>query len=105
MKKRSSLTEFKITKIDRVKKDNGIYAFWYRERCMYVGKAKDQTLYERLYQHYKRSHNKRLRQRISILQSKLQFCFLVLPKRKIDYLEKKFIQRLQPQDNNKRDKA
>lgn len=94
------LFPFSITHIDSVIDNCGIYAFWYNDKCIYIGQAKSQSIQKRLRQHYRESHNPTLNLWIDAYRKSLQFCFLeVKAKNKIDFLEKKFIRRLQPRCN------
>ena len=83
--------------INLLNDESGIYVFWFNGQCIYVGKAAQQTLKERLLQHYRNCHNDNLRLWIEVYGCQLQFCFFQLStNRRIDFLEKKFIYRLQP---------
>lgn len=92
--------EFNRINIDKIKHIPGIYAFWFYNRCIYVGKTENQTLKKRLTQHYNNCHNDELKLWIHAYGKKLKFCCLELgtksQKKRIGYLEKNFIYRLQP---------
>ena len=52
------------TGIEKMPKDiSGVYAFWCRDngKCIYVGMAKDQPIRNRLRQHWRDSHNEKLK--------------------------------------------
>ncbi len=54
---------FSLLEIERIPESTrGVYAFWHEDSgtCIYIGKAKDQPLKERLKQHWRGSHNKTL---------------------------------------------
>ncbi len=92
--------EFNILNIDALGDESGIYAFWFNGNCLYVGKAEKQTLKERLTQHYRNCHNNNLKLWIDVYGKRLKFCYLELQTTsRIDYLERKFIYRLQPITN------
>lgn len=95
--------EFNRINIDKIKQSPGIYAFWFNNRCVYVGKTEAQNLNKRLTQHYNDCHNEDLKLWIHVYGKQLKFCCLELGtklrKKKISYLEKKFIYRLQPMAN------
>lgn len=92
--------EFNILNIDNLGNESGIYAFWFNGNCLYVGKAEKQTLKERLTQHYRNCHNNDLKLWIEVHGKRLKFCCLSLQKKdRINFLEKKFIYRLQPMTN------
>ncbi len=66
---------FKIASIEKLPTDIiGVYAFFYRDRCIYVGQAKDQCIKDRIWQHYKRCHNAALSMWIDAYQRDLEFC-------------------------------
>lgn len=79
----------------------GIYAFWYREtgRCVYIGKASDQPVTNRLRQHWRRSHNETLRLWIVAYGEFLDVCYAAVDRRKINALERRLIRRLNPEAN------
>lgn len=101
MKNNHTPWAFNMLNIDNLSNGVGIYAFWFNNRCVYVGKAEQQTLKERLTQHYRNCHNDGLKLWIEVYGCQLQFCYLELQKNKsrVDFLEKKFIYRLQPMTN------
>lgn len=99
MKKARGLKSFEYKNYYRIK-DSGIYFFWLDKRCIYIGKAENQTIGDRLKQHRMYCHNENLDLTLDVYGSKIQFCFLPILKRcKIESLEEKFIIRLQPRCN------
>ncbi len=92
--------EFNFLNINSLNDEIGIYAFWFNTNCIYVGKAEKQTLKHRLTQHYRNCHNDNLKLWIDVYGKQLKFCYLELQTEgRIDYLERKFIYRLQPITN------
>ena len=51
----------------------GLYAIWYRHRCIYVGQSDQQTVYDRLYDHLSNCHNELLRLWIRVKDGTLRF--------------------------------
>lgn len=51
----------------------GLYAIWYRHRCIYVGQSDQQTVYDRLYAHLSNCHNEFLRLWIRVKDGTLRF--------------------------------
>ena len=81
----------------------GVYGFWFKRRCIYVGKAEDQTLAERLKQHWNNwpgTHNDDLSNWIRAKGSELRVAFLVVEdKSRVGCLERFYIRRFQPVAN------
>ena len=91
---------FKVGSIGRLPNDLiGIYSFWYRGKCIYIGQAKNQPLKDRLWQHFKRCHNSSLNMWIDAYGKELLYCCVRLPYGRIDMLERKLIKRHQPRAN------
>ena len=73
---------------------------WYGRRCIYVGKAEEQTIAQRLEQHWKGSHNPDLAAWVNAKGSQLRVRYIVVEDPlEIDDLEKRFIKQLQPLAN------
>jgi excinuclease UvrABC nuclease subunit len=99
-KKRLGPYGFKISSIDKLPVHViGVYAFWYRNCCIYIGQAKDQGVKDRLWQHYTRCHNPGLKMWIDAYHRDLHFCVFEVTRGKIDALERKLIKRHQPRTN------
>lgn len=80
----------------------GIYSFWCRGRCLYVGKAEDQSIRVRVGQEYHDSHNDNLKLWIKLFPQYLEICYLTVPYDKIhdvDRLETKLIRLWNPETN------
>lgn len=79
----------------------GVYAVWCREngKCIYVGKAKDRPIRERLKEHWRGSHNETLELWIRAFGEKLDLCFAAADKGRIDTLERRLIRALRPEAN------
>jgi excinuclease UvrABC nuclease subunit len=100
MKNKHTPIAFNMLNINDIGEETGVYAFWFNNRCIYVGKAERQSLKKRLTQHYRNCHSNDLKLWIDVYGCQLKFCFLKLKKQQsIDFLERKFIYRLQPTTN------
>ena len=79
----------------------GVYAFWYRHsgKCVYVGRASDQPIKDRLRQHWRSSHNEILRLWIQAYGSHLDICYAQVEKSKIGALERRLIRLWSPEAN------
>ena len=65
---------------------NGIYAIWGQNICVYVGQAKKQSLQARLLKHYDKSHNEKLN---NWIRSSYPLWFTVEPIDNIDTIDAK----------------
>ncbi|CAC9596871.1 hypothetical protein [uncultured Gammaproteobacteria bacterium] len=45
------------------------YTFWFNNRCIYIGKAEQKTLKERLIQYYRNCHNDDLKLWIEVVSN------------------------------------
>lgn len=100
MNKKHTVKEFNFLNINNLGNEIGVYAFWFNKICIYIGKAERQTLKERLTQHYRNCHNNDLKLWIDVYGKELKFCYLKLNNsKKVDFIEKRFIYRLQPTTN------
>ena len=54
-------------------KFTGLYAIWYKHRCLYVGQSELQTVYARLYAHLSQCHNEALKLWIRVKDGTLRF--------------------------------
>ena len=81
----------------------GVYGLWFKKRCIYVGKAEDQSITERLRQHWNDwpgTHNDDLSSWIRAKGSELRVAFVIAEeKSKVSSLEKFYIRRFQPLTN------
>lgn len=77
----------------------GIYGIWFKNWCIYIGKAKKQDLQGRLIQHWKGSHNDYLNAYIQSEAEYIYFCYKEVPKHSINSLESRLINLLQPITN------
>ena len=97
--------------IERMPNEPGIYGFWCRGtgRWIYVGMARDQTVRERVMQHWGNSSNKKLNAWIRFFGDSLEICYLKIPHDKIrqlghqlDHLETRLIRMWNPETNIKK---
>lgn len=97
---RSDKESFLYGNIEKIpQSDKGVYAFWHRRRCIYVGKS-DQSIRERLRQHWNGETNQKLRRWINALGKDLDICYLrIQSKHQIDRIERHFIKRWDPETN------
>ncbi len=79
----------------------GVYGFWCRTngKCIYVGKAKRQSVKTRLMQEWRGSHNEKLKSWINVFGKHLDICYLSAKYDKIDKLETRLIQMWHPETN------
>ena len=78
----------------------GVYGLWFNKRCLYVGKAEDQPIAQRLKRHWDATHNPELAAWIQAKGSELRVAYLVADeKSKINALERLYIRRFQPLTN------
>lgn len=78
----------------------GVYGLWYRKRCIYVGKAEQQPIAQRLEQHWKGSHNDHLADWVTAKGSQLRVRYIPVEElSEIDSIEKRYIKNLQPLTN------
>ncbi len=101
----SSLLPLRPSSIDNIPSDViGIYGFWYKynNRCIYIGKAKRQSIRNRIKQEYRHSHNSQLKTYIRRFRNFLEIRYLTVPCdkiRDINKLEEKFIGLWNPETN------
>ena len=77
----------------------GVYSFWFGNRCIYIGQAKNQRVRDRLLQHFKGSHNQILNLWINAYGGQLEFCCYLTKPHKINFLEKLLIRAWKPVAN------
>ena len=95
---------FSRASLDKLPADAfGVYGLWYGKRCIYVGKAEDQTIARRLVQHWRGSHNPNLANWIAAKGATLRVAYAVVNNKSgIDELEQFYIRRFQPLTNRRR---
>jgi excinuclease UvrABC nuclease subunit len=81
----------------RVPETSGIYFFWSRKFCIYVGQATN--LRERLMSHWSNSHNDDLNKWLRCPANTLCINFEIENKKKLFEVEQLFIDRYQPHLN------
>lgn len=103
MDRYSKFFPFAYRSIDRVNSEAfGIYEIYCQTTCLYVGMAKEQTIRERLFQHYNDCHNDFLKLWIKS-SYKLRFrIFTVQDHQRIPTLESEKIRHLAPLCNKDR---
>ena len=79
----------------------GVYAFWCRDtgKCIYVGKAFDAPIRERLLKHWRGSHNEILRLWIQVFGDDLIICYKEVDAALICRLENRLIRKWKPEAN------
>lgn len=80
---------------------SGVYAFWCREndKCVYVGKAAEQSVRNRLIQHWRGSHNRILKLWIQAFGEYLDVCYMSVELSKVDDFERRLIKLWKPEAN------
>lgn len=102
MKNKKAVMKWSYVTISRIPKSIfGVYAFWCRDnkKCIYVGKAKNQPIRNRLKDHWRESHNKTLRLWIQAFGDNLDVCYTSTERRKIDTFERRLIKAWKPEAN------
>jgi len=96
-----SRLRFKIKDFDKIPSGAvGVYGLWFKQKCIYIGKAKGQPIAKRLEQHWKGSHNPLLAAWINSEGSNLLIAYSDIKELdKIDDCEKYYIKRFQPLAN------
>jgi len=100
----SNQLHFRLVDFERIPEGvHGVYGIWYMRRCIYIGKAKVQTISQRLEQHWRGTHNTKLQKWIEAKSSHLRITFQIIQnKNKIDDFERYCIHRFQPLTNSVR---
>ena len=81
-------------------KYTGVYAIWFRHRCLYVGQSTRQAVAKRLQSHLARCHNDDLNLWIRVKRDKLNFTTSAIADgRSIGALETYLIDALKPETN------
>ncbi len=96
-----SRLRFRVKDFDKIPPDAfGVYGLWFQQKCIYIGKAKEQPIPRRLEQHWKGSHNLLLAAWISSKGSNLLVAYSKIKDLdRIDNFEKHCIKRFQPLTN------
>jgi hypothetical protein len=78
----------------------GVYGFWYRKSCIYIGKAERQPIRVRLNQHWLYCHNSFLNDWIVAKKKDLLFTYCEFySAEEIDAAERLFIRKFDPRTN------
>jgi hypothetical protein len=77
----------------------GVYGFWYRRLCIYIGSAIDQPLQQRLLQHWMKSHNSELRSYLIAFPEEMQFAVKMMAQKRAKTAERLYIERCAPLTN------
>jgi excinuclease UvrABC nuclease subunit len=95
------LSRFRLKNINDIPDGaHGIYGLWYRRRCIYIGKACDQTIATRLQQHWSYSHNSYLNLWLAAKAREMRFAYKVIEDPVlIGQFEKFYIRKFQPITN------
>ena len=95
---------FRLIDFDKIPHDaHGIYAIWYRQRCVYVGQAARQTIADRLRQHWRKTHSANLQMWIDAEGANLRVAYhVVADVATIKDCEDFFISRFEPYANVRR---
>lgn len=98
----SQTLRFRVAEFYKIPADSfGVYAIWHGRRCIYVGKAEDQSIGSRLQQHWNQSHNGYLQCWIESKGRELKVSYKAISdKHRIDTYERYFIKRFQPIANS-----
>jgi len=81
----------------------GVYVFWFRRYCIYVGKAERQFIRDRLLDHWHHSHNDNLRDWMTAKRDDILVAFeAIADPRQISRYERYYIRRFQPLANKVR---
>lgn len=93
--------QFRLSQIEKLDSDAcGVYAFWYRNRCIYVGMAQKQSVRRRLLKHWAGTHNEDLKLWIDAKRDALSVCCKIISRASlIPAEERRQIGKLQPLAN------
>ena len=97
------ISRFSYMGIAKIPKEiSGVYAFWCRDngKCIYVGKAEDQTIRERLKQHWRGSHSEKLNLWMREFGSHLDICYMYVKTNRIARMESRLIRKWNPEAND-----
>ncbi|MYB40384.1 hypothetical protein F4X86_03930 [Candidatus Saccharibacteria bacterium] len=99
-----TVTNWSYSALEAVPKDAvGLYAFWLRDKkkCVYVGQSTNQTIRQRLRQHWHHSSNEELRDWLRNFGEFLDLCVYphLGPTERIRRMERALIRKWQPHAN------
>jgi len=100
--KPTTLTKFfSLINIEKIPSDvKGVYGFWCRDMCLYIGKAEEQPLRDRLLTHFNGTHNPDLRLWIQTYPKEIEFAYKqILETSTIHSVERLMIERYNPRTN------
>lgn len=97
---RTELRPFDYTYHNQVRSSAGLYSFWVRGRCIYVGMSRD--LKRRIEEHAKNESNKGLKERVKAYRNDVQIsvAYLNQDARNLRRSEAMAIRELRPIANN-----
>jgi len=92
---------FRWSAVDKhVPEQIGIYGFWFRGYCIYIGKTEKQSLKKRLSDHWNGSHNETLNLWIAAKRDELKISFIEIKNQnEMSVYERYFIRHYQPLTN------
>lgn len=92
---------FSQMNIERISNDvRGVYGFWCRGICLYIGKVESQPLKERLRTHFVKSHNDDLKLWLQTYPKEIRFAYKSISEiEKIHEVERLMIARYAPRTN------
>ena len=96
------IVRWSYSAVERLPADEtGVYAFWCRdtEKCIYVGRTKNRGLRERVCDHWTLRTNDILGLWIREFGESLSLCFHTCTPRRSEKLERRLIQKWQPEAN------
>jgi hypothetical protein len=95
---------FRLSALNKhVPRKVGIYAFWFGNYCVYIGKTEKQSLLKRLLDHWEGTHNPQLHLWIAAKRDSLLVAFLEVDNPKqIGIYERYYIRIFQPLTNKVR---
>lgn len=90
------LAAFEALSVD----EHGLYSFWFKRICIYIGKAECSSIRQRLTEHWTKTHNDYLAEWIDAKGPDLRIKFKVINKRaEIEVFERFFIRKFKPLAN------
>ena len=97
----SQVKLFSLINIEKIPGDvKGVYGLWCRDICLYIGKAQDQPLKDRLLAHFNGTHNPDLKLWIQTYPGEIEFVYKQIKEtREIHSAERRMIERYNPRTN------